>query len=182
MTDPDQLSRPKPTSLWPAADQVTDQPAGSSWLPIVEAAAALGMTENAVRNRIKRRTLRSRKGNNGRILVLVDQSMLHGRPVAGQPVANHSDPALELRATLTAAQAENARLKAERDGANARLEDRAAELERLRADYTAALDQTRADHRAEAERLRADHQAELARLQRIIDRLTAPWWRKWFGE
>ena len=60
------------------------------WLSVHDAASALGISEDAVRSKIKRRTLRSRRGNDGRVSVLVgDQPSDHwsaiGRPLGDQP-------------------------------------------------------------------------------------------------
>jgi hypothetical protein len=154
----------------PTTGQLTDQPpADPLWLPIAEAAVRLGITENAVRNRLKRRTLRSRKGNDRRVFVLLDptdQPPTNDRPAtdqpSDQPPATQSDQSADLRAEV-------ARLTGRLEGATARLADRDGQIAQLRA-----------DHRAELDRLAAAHAAELARLQHIIDRLAAPWWRRWF--
>ena len=50
------------------------------WVPIREAAVELGMTWEAMRAKVKRRTIRSRKGNDGRVLVLID-GVPGGRPI-----------------------------------------------------------------------------------------------------
>ena len=60
------------------------------WLSVRDAAKALGISEDAIRSKVKRRTLRSRKGNDNRVMVLfADQPTDHwspiGRPLGDQP-------------------------------------------------------------------------------------------------
>jgi hypothetical protein len=47
---------------------------GVRGIPLKEAAAALGISKDAVRQRIRRDTLRSEKGENGRVYVYLDAS------------------------------------------------------------------------------------------------------------
>lgn len=48
----------------------------SSWTPIPEAARRLGLTQDALRKRIKRGLVESRRGNDRRISVLITSEML----------------------------------------------------------------------------------------------------------
>ena len=50
------------------SERSTSEPP-DQWLPLPEAAAQLGIAENALRSRIKRRTIRTRKDNRGRLMV-----------------------------------------------------------------------------------------------------------------
>jgi hypothetical protein len=47
----------------------SDQP--SEWLPLAEAAARLGTTVDALRKRVRREQIQARRGNDGRLHVLV---------------------------------------------------------------------------------------------------------------
>ncbi len=71
------------------------------WLPLPEAASRLGIAENALRSRIKRRTIRSRKDNQGRLLVCLagpigrTHTMVRSR---SDPGSDHTiEPPPELR-------------------------------------------------------------------------------------
>jgi hypothetical protein len=52
------------------------------WLPLADASRALGQSVDALRHRVRKGELDSRKGNDGRVLVLV----------SGAPVASGSPP------------------------------------------------------------------------------------------
>lgn len=201
MADPDRPTRPSPPlDRSSGAPSLTDP----GWQLIADAAQGLGISKEALRSKVKRGTIRSMKGNDGLLRVLIDPgppldrpraALGQNRPTPDQPeqapsqaelVADLQAQGAALAAKLAATEQRLADTEAH---AAARLQDRDAELERLRHDHQGEVNRLRADHaialdqvRAEAERLRADHQAELARLQQVIDRLTAPWWRKWFGE
>jgi hypothetical protein len=51
-----------------------------AWLSLREAAVVLGCSYEAVRQRVKRGTLRSRKGNDGLLRVLVETDLVQGDP------------------------------------------------------------------------------------------------------
>ena len=50
---------------------MTDELEGD-WLPVREAALRLGVSEQAIRSKLQRRTMRSRKGNRGDISVYIE--------------------------------------------------------------------------------------------------------------
>ena len=57
---------------------MTEAEQTGAWLPLKEAAQRLGLSEKALRSRLVRRTLRSRRGNDGRVQVFVpDAPMKH---------------------------------------------------------------------------------------------------------
>lgn len=130
-------------------------------LSLAEAASALGLTTEAVRTRIKRGRLESRKGNDGRTLVLVPRSQLetalpqHGLDKDGTA----SEPASILKEQLD-------RALSERDQARLDMEvwRTKAEEERL------------GRVRAETERDAARSEQKL--IERELERARRPWWRR----
>lgn len=75
------------------------------WLPLSDAAARLGIAENALRSRIKRRSIRARKDNNGRLMVCLpsteDRTRTMVRSRSG-PGPNHTiEPSPEPRQSVT---------------------------------------------------------------------------------
>jgi hypothetical protein len=131
-----------------------------AWLPLAEAAHRLGITVDALRKRARRGLVEVRKGNDGRINVLVT-----GQPAAGQEPDN-LDEVLDLRAEV-----ERWRSLAEERGlALARAE---AQVEAARAVAVADVATARAEVEA-AERIVADLKAQVA-----WHRL--PWWRRLLG-
>ena len=69
-----------PTDDQPSSDQVTDQR-----VTVAEAAALLGLSEDAVRSRLKRGTLRKEKGSEGAVFVVLGADGVGGRPPTSQP-------------------------------------------------------------------------------------------------
>jgi hypothetical protein len=127
----------------------TDQPA--AWLPLAEAARRLGVTVDSLRKRASRGLVEHRKGNDGRIVVLVN-----GETAASQWLAD-PDELAEARA-----ETERWRTLAEQRGIDlARAEERATATERVAEAKVAA-----------AERLVEELKAMLAEGRR-------PWWRRW---
>lgn len=167
-------------------------------LTLAEAATLAGCSNEALRQRIRRGKLHAVKGNDGRLRVrLTDadiEALRAGRPFlrpADQPTERPTEQPAEhiavvkvledhvqtLRERAEQDRVERERLLIEFGEERRRGQDLVAQL----ADRDRQLGQMQADYRAEVEQLRADHQAELERLQQVIDRLTAPWWRRWFG-
>jgi hypothetical protein len=107
-----------------------DKDRPGAWLPLAEAALRLGTTVDAVRKRVRREQIPARRGNDGKVHVLV----------GGQPPASHNlddgQPAVGLLVDLEEAreQAERWRVAAEEarvDAAGLRAErDAARELVR----------------------------------------------------
>src|SRR5689334_19203584 len=123
-----------------------DRDPTQGWMTIAEAARLLGVSDEAVRQKVKRRTLRARKGNDGRLQVMVETQ---GQPKAGQPKATQDN---------------TGEINALREHVQTLREDKerlSAEVQRLRDDRAAADD--RAD--AERDRLLADHAAAVSKLE-----------------
>jgi hypothetical protein len=154
-----------------------------AWLSLREAAAVLGCSYEAVRQRVKRGTLRSRKGNDGLLRVLVETDLVQGdtppthhkvsAPTDTPPKADtqgHTRELVDLLAALInrvqidqdarAAEVErlineNNHLRSERD----RLAADLAEERLNRAEVTGKLGQVESEsaaYRREAERLAED--------------------------
>jgi hypothetical protein len=117
---------------------LTDE--ATSWLTIAEAASRLGLSPFGVRSRIKRGTLRTRKGNHGRVLVAMPASDLANDLMSAPTGAltNHlaNQPASDLngRADLLVQVA--------------RLEERLAASERRETDLQALVADLRHDREA----------------------------------
>jgi hypothetical protein len=72
----------------------TDQPTNRR-VTVAEAATLLGLSEEAVRSRLKRGTLRKEKASDGTVLVVLGaegSSLGYGRPTSGQP----TDPSTQI--------------------------------------------------------------------------------------
>ena len=177
------------------------------WVSVRDAAAALGLSEDAIRSKVKRRTLRARKGNDGRVLVLVgdqpiDRPPTIGRPLGDQPIDRPTAPTPEPRQSVTHAPETvplsahlatiEALQEAHREALTALRTDMEAERQRRDADH----DAERQRHAAELARVESRHEAETARHRtelRINNGLalaviaaglsvlvlSEPWWRWW---
>jgi multidrug resistance efflux pump len=137
----------------------TDQT--TAWLPLAEAARRLGVTVDSLRKRASRGLVEHRKGNDGRIVVLVD-----GETAASQWLAD-PDELAEARA-----EAERWRALAEQRGIDlARAEERATAAARVaEAEVKAARDQLDREL------------ARVARLEEELRELRRPWWRRFVGK
>jgi excisionase family DNA binding protein len=171
-----------------------DREPTQEWLTVGEAARILGVSDEAVRQKAKRRTLRSMKGNDGRLHVLIDTSATKGRPTNDQPKATQeiTGEINVLQAYVDALkqqleqqrvdhQTERGRLIGEIDRATAEADRRGADAER----YRAELDREREHGRELAGKLDTAHRAhsdEAARLRQEIatfrTELARPWWRR----
>ena len=132
-------------------DSPTDNGEAATWTGVDEAATRLGLSKDAVRKRIRRGSLESRRGNDGSVRVLVAPTTRLG-PVLD--TAGHGADASGTTALLVE---------------NARLAERLAAEERRSADLSASLEleRARADAALAAERSRADRlAAELALARR----------------
>jgi hypothetical protein len=147
---------------------------GARRIPLKEAADALGVSKDAVRQRVRRGTLRSDKGEDGRVYVYLDTSAYAVHPDATEEAA---DPALvdELRDRVRylERQVEEEREARRRaDTLLARLMDRVPELEAPQgasgSPETVAQEPEGAEHRPDA----PDPQEGAQR---------RPWWRRVFG-
>ena len=159
----------RPTKSDRPMPEPTDQ-----WVSVRDAAAALGLSEDAIRSKVKRRTLRARKGNDGRVLVLVgdqpiDRPPTIGRPLGDQPIDRPTAPTPEPRQSVTHAP-ETVPLSAH-----------LATIEALQEAHRATV----AAHQAAITRLRADTRINNVLACLVIAAgvavlvISGPWWRDW---
>jgi hypothetical protein len=141
---------------------------GLSWLPLLEAAARLGKSTDAVRSLVRRDRLPSRKGNDGGRLIGVP-------PVAGRPA--------DGQATATD-QASDGHLMVELWSTIEELRDELMETREQLASARAALEAAQGVAAARVDAVKA----EAVALRELCDRLTAeledarrPWWRRLIG-
>jgi chromosome segregation ATPase len=131
-----------------------------TWLPLNEASRRLGMTIDALRSRVRRGLIESRKGNDGRIVVRVSDQSATGHDM----VSDEADDLLRQELVEARAEADHWRTQAEQARNEA-------------TDYKARLDGkddviTGMREQLDRERDRADRlEAELRR----------PFWQRWFG-
>ena len=173
------------------------------WLSLPEAAVRLGIAENALRSRIKRRTIRARKDNHGRLLVCLPGTLEENQTL----VRSRSDPGSNPTTTVSAEPIDS---PPEVRQSGASVPDmipasiHLATLEALQASHVAALAALQTAHVTEIERFKVAHARELAErdtlhrttiaeLRRLLDRLLPrndhqpvtlprPWWApSWFG-
>ena len=167
------------------------------WLTIAAAARAFGVTERAVRRRVERGTLESRReatGNRVRTLVRVD--IPHGDPhgVENQGTESRAEPSAgqSAAAELAALRERAAVAEAERDAERRRVEELRAAFREHVEDLRARL--AREDARREAAEARQAEQDRrlndlLRQLGDLRDARRPPWpgarmwWRRfWTGE
>ena len=86
-------------SMRPANDQTTTDQTTDQRLSVSEAAALLGLSEDAVRSRLKRGTLRKDKAKDGTVLVVLGE----GQPT-DRPTNNNDQPTTDQTGTRGAAQ------------------------------------------------------------------------------
>jgi hypothetical protein len=139
-----------------------------------EAAALLGVSKDAVRMRVKRGTLRSEKGADGRVYVWVN----------GNPIA---DPHADLDDVHPGSQAEawRALINELRDRVRS-LEESNRENRRIIAALTSRIpaieappDERESPETAEGEAEGAEPRPATGRAQEAAER--RPWWRRMFG-
>jgi hypothetical protein len=130
-------------------------------LPVADAAARLGVSVDAIRSRVRRGHLETRRGNDGRTLILLPTSMLEqARDGLG---LGEDELVAELRQ-------ERDRLLAERDQSRAEVE-----IWRVRTEEARLV-----SARAEAER--DGLRLVVARLEADLDWARQPCWRRWFDQ
>jgi excisionase family DNA binding protein len=153
------------------------------WLTVGEAARVLGVSDEAVRQKAKRRTLRAMKGNDGRLRVLIDASLTQGRPTDDQPKATQDSTGevSALRDMLDAVREVMTRQRTDHHAERERLigdVDRArAEVDRLNAE----LEREREHGRELAGKLEDAYQEHVAALERLQAKMDRPWWRRMMG-
>jgi hypothetical protein len=151
------------------------------WLPLGEASQRLATTVDALRKQIRRGRLQSRKGNDGRLLVLVtggqtaashvqDSGQTPASPVQDddRTVASLLNRLDRTRLDLEQARLALVRAEADRDHARELAAAERAHLERAAED----LRQQLAHERIRGERLETE-------LQRLNEQARRPWWRRW---
>jgi hypothetical protein len=157
---------------------------GGRWLSYIDAAACLGITPDAIRQRVKRGVLQGARGNDGKPKVWVtDQPITHDRfDATDQPIADDADdrsPPIELDAQSVV---------------TVLCQRHDAEIMRLQQSHDAALCAERSLwlERIDAAEIRAERVEE--RLDQVLDLLLAErrqpvsrvvpvsWWRWLFGE
>ena len=165
----------------------------NQWLSLPEAAAQLGIAETALRSRIKRRTIRVRKDNHGRLLVCLpgpedrtrtmDRSRTDPGPVQDRsttpdhPQSSLPDPMPSSAAPSNAIPSQDflplslhretvERLQASHNAALAAMERQAKDM--------VSLVQERADEAA----VRAER-AERLLLRMMVERSRQKWWKLW---
>ena len=144
-------------------------------LPMAEAASRLGVSVDAVRSRVRRGHLETRRGNDGKTLVLLPNSLLDR--TRDEARLDHDEAGDEA---VTVSREELARALADRDRARDE-----AELWRTRTE-TARLGAARAEAQLEAERESAEDRvaarnAVIEELRAELARLRLPFWRRWIG-
>jgi chromosome segregation ATPase len=153
------------------------------WLPLGEASQRLDTTVDALRKQIRRGRLQSRKGNDGRLLVLVTGGRTlaghvqdNGQTLAshvrddGRTVASLLDRLDQTRLDLEQARLALVRAEADRDHARELAAAERAHLERAIEELRRQLEH----ERARGERLEAE-------LQQLNEEARRPWWRKLIG-
>ena len=133
------------------------QPPDDPWLTLTDAAARSGYTREALRQRVRRGSLRAQKGNDGQLRVRArDLADLPPPDPSGADPGQHDGAVLDTTLDVLAATVADLR----------------AALERTRTALDAAQDGRRADH-GRAERAEAQATAEAARADAAEARLTA---------
>ena len=137
---------------------------------LAEAAELLGISKGAVRQRVRRGTLRSDKGDDGRVYVYVDASVDDVRPHTAQ-----GEGALveELRDRIRYLE----RQVEEERGARYRADELLARLME-RTQLEARQEARESPQTAEEQPGKAEPRTATARPQESVQR---PWWRRWFG-
>ena len=156
-----------------ADDQADDQ--AGTWLRLDEAAAALGTTVEGVRSRIKRRKLRTRPGNDGRLRVLVpalepgQTANGHDQAMPGHDRASpEHDRAGALAHDKAMAEIERWRCRAEEEQLARAKAEAERDVARIEAAVLREAMAREADH-ATQERTRAD------RLEAALAEARRPW-------
>ena len=175
----------------------------TKWLSVAEAAQALGVTQQAIRNRITRGSLDNKRNNRGQIVVLVGMTNPPQNPTA-QPdntqAEQHPKPVLfgtverpipEETTARPDGDLAGERLQAAHAAHIASLEKQIAaaatqyerEIARLQTSHQGELERLEAAHRREVDALKNSMESTMARFTRLMvasrDRPT--FWRRLFG-
>lgn len=156
-------------------DRTGESQANRERLTVAQAAARLGITEGAVRSRIKRGTLpTSREGSNVFVLLGGSTSQANQSPNAGVPTAQ-----AELVEALRD-QIEDLRRERDEWREQARVADRllSAALERIPPQLEAPSEARESPETVEEEPQRAEPHSATGGAEEGVRR---PWWRRVFG-
>ena len=139
----------------------------SHWVPITEAARTLGLTPQAVRKRIARGALESRRNNRGKELVLVaNRPHEPETQPTPQPKEPKQEPKNRNRTGTPAVSLEDVRLLL------------GEQAQRMQAAHDAAL--ARMQEQADSASVRAER-AERMVVRMLTERARRSWWRRWLG-
>ncbi len=171
----------------------------AKWVSVAAAAEALGVTQQAIRNRITRGTLENKRNNRNQIVVLVGlsnpstqpaptQAEQHPKPVlfgtVERPIPDETTPkpdAALAGVRLQAAHAAHiASLEKQIDAAANQFE---REISRLQAAHQGELERLEAAHRREVDALKNSMETAMTRLTRLMvsSRDRPSIWRRLFG-
>jgi hypothetical protein len=141
-----------------------DQP--GEWIPLAEAAERLATTVDALRKRVRREQVRARRGNDGKVYVLVAGQEGGQGPDSGQPAARLALDLEEAREGLERWRdaAEQARERA------AKAEGELAAETRRSTDLAGALEHERAERAKLAAELAEARKGWLERLLEAVRR------------
>jgi hypothetical protein len=131
------------------------------WMPLNEAALRLGVSTEAVRARIRRGQLESRRNNAGRVMVLVS---------APTPAEQST---VDDRTTIERLRSELDDARADADHWRTLAEQRAVEVATAKGEVAAA--EARAEAQAEA------HGRIALELREALEWHRRPWWRRLLG-
>jgi predicted heme/steroid binding protein len=149
-------------------------------MPLKDAAAVLGVSKDAVRQRVRRDTLRSDKGEDGRVYVYLDASVddVHGPPAreAGDDPLHQQMQARidDLREQLRREQDAHEQTRRLLGGALER-------IPAIEAPASGATDERGPHQTVEEEPGRASPRPADAGPQTAPQRPWRPWWRRMFG-
>jgi hypothetical protein len=149
-------------------------------LTVAQAAAALGITEGAIRSRIKRGTLPTTK-ERGTVFVLLGggTSEANQQPKIGVPsdqselIASLQDQVRYLREQLDAEREARTEERRRHDTVVAQLTSKIPAIE-------APQEARESPETAEQQQGRGEPQSDAGEAQEGVQR--RPWWRRWFGE
>jgi hypothetical protein len=135
-----------------------------------EAASLLGVSKDAVRMRVKRGTLRSEKGEDGRVYVWVNVNP------DDDPNTVHPEPQVDAWRELIGELRDRVRSLEEANRENRRI---IAALTQRIPELEAPSDERESPGTVEEERERAEPQSATRGTQEGAQR--RPWWERWFG-
>jgi hypothetical protein len=130
----------------------------AAWLPLGEASQRLGISVDALRARVRRGLVEHRKGNDGRIVVLVNDETMSRQSLGG----DESDD----------------RMRQERDEARAEADHWRGVAEEARIEAATYKEQAEAARSIAAAQVQAKDEV-IAELKAMLATVRRPWWRRW---